>query len=266
MRYSNLHNHTVFSDGKHTALENVQAAIEKNMLSLGFSDHSFTACDPSYCMHLERYDEYRREVTALKEAYAEQLPIYLGMELDYYSDMPQGDYDYIIASVHYIVENGVTYPIDHTPQQQKDCIAQVFGGDVLGMVQRYFDMLTEHVIRVKPTFVGHFDVITKFSLMPEEDENYRRIAREALEKIIPHCPYLEINTGGISRGWRETPYPAAYLLDTIRELGGRILLGADSHHIDNLTFRFDECVELLKAHGFTEIWVFNGKDFDPVAI
>jgi len=266
MRYSNLHNHTVYSDGKNTALENVQAAIAKNMLSLGFSDHSFTACDPSYCMHLEQYEAYCREITALKAQFREQLPIYLGMELDYYSDMPQGDYDYIIASVHYIVHNGVTYPIDHSPQQQKDCIREVFDGDVLGMVQRYFDMLAEHVARIKPTFVGHFDVITKFSLMPEEDEAYRRIAREALQKIIPHCPYLEINTGGISRGWRETPYPAAYLLDTIRELGGRILLGADSHHIDNLTFRFDECVQLLKDHGFTEIWTFNGKTFDPVAI
>lgn len=48
MRYSNLHNHSTYSDGKSTMEENIQAAIRKNMHSLGFSDHSFTACDPSY--------------------------------------------------------------------------------------------------------------------------------------------------------------------------------------------------------------------------
>ena len=266
MRYSNLHTHTVYSDGKQTVEENIQAAIEKNMLSLGISDHSFTACDPSYCMRLEHYDAYYREITELKEKYKAQIPVYLGLELDRYSDMPKEDYDYIIASVHYIVENGVTYPVDHSAQQQRYCIDEVCDGDVLIMAQKYFDLLTEHVIRTKPTFVGHFDVITKFSLMPEEDENYRRIAREALAKIIPHCPYLEVNVGGIVRRLRTTPYPADYLLDAIRELGGRILLSSDSHHIDNQIFRFDECVELLKEHGFTEIWMFNGKDFDPVAI
>ena len=52
MRYSNLQTHSVFSDGKHSLEENVRSAIEKGMCSLGFSDHSFTPCDTSYCMDL----------------------------------------------------------------------------------------------------------------------------------------------------------------------------------------------------------------------
>ena len=75
MRYSNLHNHSDFSDGKHTPEENVLSAIEKNMMSLGFSDHSFTACDPSYCMWEEKYDAYKQEINRLKQKYAKQLPI-----------------------------------------------------------------------------------------------------------------------------------------------------------------------------------------------
>lgn len=266
MRYSNLHNHTVFSDGKHTMEENILSAIKKNMLSLGFSDHSFTACDPSYCMKQERYGEYLQTISGLKEKYREQLPIYAGMELDYYSQMPAGDYDYIIASVHYIIRNGVTYPIDHSPRQQEDCIRDAFEGDVLAMAKCYYDMLTEHVIRVKPTFVGHFDVITKFSLMPEEEEAYRQIAVSALKEVLKHCPYVEMNTGGISRGWRKTPYPGAYLLQTLKDNGGEILLGADSHDKNNLAFHFDECVKLLKENGFDHISVFNGNGFDKMAI
>ena len=266
MRYSNLHNHTTFSDGKHTVEENVLSAIEKNMLSLGFSDHSFTACDDSYCMRTERYEEYLQAIAQAKSKYADQIPVYAGMELDYYSQVDVSAYDYILASVHYIIRDGVTYPIDHSPQQQLDCIRDAFGGDILAMAKCYYDMLTEHVIRTKPLFVGHFDVITKFSLMPEEDDGYRKIATEALKEILKHCPYLEMNTGAISRGWRKTPYPAAYLLDAVKEYGGQILLGADSHHKDNLTFHFDESVQLLKENGFDHICVFNGKDFDQMAI
>ncbi len=57
MRFSNLHTHTTFSDGVGTVRENIESAIAKNMLSLGFSDHSFTACDTSYCMKLEDYEK-----------------------------------------------------------------------------------------------------------------------------------------------------------------------------------------------------------------
>lgn len=266
MRYSNLHNHTVFSDGKHTMEENIQSALEKNMLSLGFSDHSYTPCDTSYCMKEEDYGKYLEQIRALQVKYADRLPIYAGLELDYYSETDTSVYDYVIASIHYIISNGICYPIDHSPQQQLDCINEAFGGDVIAMAAHYFDMLCEHVERTKPTFVGHFDVITKFSLMPEDDERYREIARNALKRIVATCPYVEMNTGAISRGWRKLPYPGAYLLDTLRECGGHILLNSDSHHKDNLTCFFDESVLILKQAGFDHICVFNGTGFDEVPI
>lgn len=266
MRYSNLHNHSNFSDGKHSLEENVRSAIEKNMLSLGFSDHSFTACDTSYCMKEEDYGRYLQEIAGLKEKYADRLPIFAGLELDYYSDTDVSVFDYFLASVHYIIKDGFCHAIDHSPQQQKDCIEMAFGGDVIAMAECYYDMLCEHVEKWKPTFVGHFDLITKFSLIPEEDKRYQEIAREALKRVIKTCPYVEMNTGAISRGWRKLPYPGAYLLDTLRENGGQVLLNADSHHIDNLTTFFDESVEILKNAGFDHICMFNGKTFDEVGI
>ena len=255
MRYVNLHTHSTFSDGKHTLEEILLSAIEKNMLGVGFSDHSHTACDESYCMLTPQYDAYQAEIQRLKKVYGHRIGIYTGMELDYYSEKGRWDYDYILASVHYIIKDGITYPIDHSAQQQLDCIA-AFGGDVLAMVQCYYDMLCEHVERCNPTFVGHFDVLTKFSLMPEDDERYRQIARNALKRILKTCPYIEMNTGAIARGVRTVPYPCDYLLDTIRENGGQILLSSDSHHKDTLTFGFDEAVQRLKNAGFDHIVQF----------
>ena len=264
MRYSNLHNHSCFSDGEHTVAQIVAAAEEKNMLSIGFSDHSYTACDPSYCMALEQYDSYLRTIENAKRS--SSIPVYAGIEQDYYSEMIFDGLDYVIASVHYIIKNGICYTVDHSLAQQQNCIVNAFGGNVLEMAKCYFDMLCEHVERVKPTFVGHFDVISKFSIMPEADDRYRTVVEDALKQIIKSCPYIECNTGAIARGLRTIPYPNPDFWNVIREEGGRIVLNADSHQKENLTFYFDEMVSLLKEKGFEAIYVFNGKDFDAVNI
>ena len=47
---SNLHTHTTFCDGVDTPEEMVQAALGLRMDTIGFSGHSFTPIDTSYCM------------------------------------------------------------------------------------------------------------------------------------------------------------------------------------------------------------------------
>ncbi len=264
MRYTNLHTHTNFSDGAHSVAENIASAVEKNMLSLGFSDHSYTPCDPLYCMQPERYEPYLQTIAQAKQE--SPIPIYTGLELDRYSDDDTSVFDYIIASVHYIIKDGVCHPIDHSQAQQQICMRDAFHGSVLDMAKCYYDLVGEHVARVKPLFVGHFDVITKFSLMPEEDDAYRAIAADTLKEVLKICPYIELNTGAISRGWRKTPYPAAYLLKVVKENGGHMVLGSDSHNLNNLTFHFDESLEILRQAGIDHIAVFNGTGFDHTPI
>lgn len=264
MRYSNLHTHTLFSDGKHTMEENIAAAMEKNMLSLGFSDHSLTPIDSNYCIQREAYETYLQTARVLRETSG--IPVYAGLELDAYSEEDVSIFDYIIASVHYLYRNDQYYPLDHNPQLLDKCIGEAFGGDVLDMIRCYCDTLGEHVAKVNPTFVGHFDLIAKFSTMPETDDRYRAIMADALKEIIKLCPYIELNTGAISRGWRKLPYPADFLLDVVRENGGRIVLSSDCHNKDHLTYWFDEAVALLKEKDIRSIWIFNGTGFDPQGI
>jgi hypothetical protein len=58
----------------------------------------------------------------------------------------------------------------------------------------------------------------------------------------------------------------AQLLDVMKQNGGEVVLGSDSHHRDNLTFYFDECVEILKENRIDHISIFNGIGFDRMAI
>jgi histidinol-phosphatase (PHP family) len=264
MRFSNLHTHTTFSDGKGTVEENIKSAIAKNMRSIGFSDHSFTACDTSYCMKLSDYERYCTEVKTMAKKYQNQIPVFLGLEKDYYSEIERDSFDYIIASVHYIVKNGVCYPIDHSRVQQEDCVREAFGGNILDMAKCYYEMTAEHAMRSRPDVIGHFDVLNKFSYMPETDDRYMYLAENAMKAIFPYCHRFEINTGGISRGWRKDPYPSLYLLQLLRELGGEVVINSDSHHPDHLDFHFMESAALLRKAGYETFSVFNGKDFEKV--
>lgn len=266
MKFSTLHTHSTYSDGKGTLRENIESAIAKNMASIGFSDHSFTACDTSYCMMLDDYDKYCQEVRALKEEYRDKIPVYLGIECDYYSDIDKSMFDYTIASVHYIVKGGVCYPIDHSPRQQEECIRDAFGGNVIDMAKCYFDMITEHAMKLRPTFIGHFDVINKFSLMPEDSDAFRDASIESMKEIVKVCPYFELNTGGIARGWRKNPYPNDYLLSLLLELGGEVLINSDSHHPDNLDFFFPESVGILKSIGYDHVSLLGENGFYKVGI
>ncbi len=254
MNYCDYHSHTIFSDGKNTPEEMVKAAIARGMPAIGFSDHSDTPCDQSYCMKAEQYPAYLTELNRLKEKYADQITIMRGLELDYDSDMALAkELDYYLGSVHYLFFDNKAYAVDHARDIQLDCINTEFGGDKLAFAQDYFDTVVKHIRRCKPTIVGHFDVIAKFSLMDEDDPAYRRIALDALEKVVKICPVVEVNTGAIARKWRDRPYPADFILRGLREMGGEVILGADAHAVDTIGYAFPLAVELIKKAGFDHL-------------
>jgi len=266
MRFSNLHTHTVFSDGIGTVRENIESAISKNMLSLGISDHSFTSCDTSYCMKLSDYDKYIEEIEKLKTEYKNKIPIFLGIEKDYFSEIDKDAFDYVISSVHYIIKNDVCYPVDHSAEQQKNCINDAFDGDVFEFSKHFYNMVAEQAALVKPDIIGHFDVINKFSIMPENDEKYINIAKNALKETAKYCNVFEINTGAIARGIRNKPYPNEVLLKLLLEIGGEFVINSDCHNPKFLDCYFKESAELLKNIGYEYFLVFTGNGFDKIML
>ena len=78
----NYHTHTCFCDGKHTPEEMVLEAIRLGCREIGFSGHSYTPFDGSFCMTKENTLAYIDTVRALQRKYANQIKIYLGIEQD----------------------------------------------------------------------------------------------------------------------------------------------------------------------------------------
>ena len=244
-----LHVHSTFSDGENEPGEIVLAAIAKGVKTLGFSNHSYTGFDESYCMQKGRQTEYRKTINALKDAFSGRIKICCGVEQDFYSTVTTDGYDYVIGSVHYILKDGVYIPVDETAEILKHAAKEHFAGDMLGLCEAYFENAGRVYEKTKCDIVGHFDLITKFNeqekLFDEADPRYINAYKKAVDRVIKGCKAFEINTGAVCRGYRTTPYPSESIRDYIRQKGGRFILSSDSHQKKTLCFAFDKFRSLI---------------------
>ena len=251
-----LHVHTRFCDGNNTAEEMVLAALDKKLDCLGFTAHSYTFFDESYCLSRENTQAYREEIARLKEKYAGQIQILCGIEQDVYSQMPTNGYDYVIASMHYLKKDGAYLPLDESAALLCQAVNRHYGGDFFALVEDYYAALARLVPGTNADIIGHFDLITKFCELglPVDQENPRYIAAytAALDALLPLGIPFEINTGAIARGYRSTPYPSRAILEEIQRRGGRVLLSSDSHSAHTLAFQFERWAAFARELGFVD--------------
>ena len=246
-----LHVHTVFSDGKNTPEEIVLEAIRKGLGTIGFSDHSYTFFDESYCMKKERIGEYFDTIRSLGDRYDEKIEILAGIEQDYYSNEPTDRCDYVIGSVHYLKLQNDYIEVDWSPQILRSAAERYFGGDLYALAAQYYETVGDLGRKMRPDIIGHFDLISLFNekeaLFSEDDPRYLKPAFAAVDRLIDSgCRVFEINTGAMARGYKETPYPSETLRDYIRKKGGRFILSSDSHRKETLCYAFSEYLDETK--------------------
>ena len=259
-----VHTHATCCDGKSTLAEMAAAAYAAGVRYYGVSCHSHTPIDldVGYVLPADM-TEYRQAVLALRAEYAGRMEVLLGLEWDSQSDiMPEG-FDYWIGSAHYQRQGGKAYAADWGEEAFTACRDEAFGGDALAVAEGYFREVAR-VASMKPTILGHMDLITKLNagnrFFNESAPRYKKAALEALHAADPTATLLEINTGGMARGYRDAPYPALFLLREWRTMGGQIILTSDSHSADTVLHGYGDSIVLAKAAGFdkTTILTLNG--------
>ena len=246
------HIHTRYADGADTPERMVLAALEAGLPELGFSEHAYVSFDPSCCMTPAQTLEYRQEIARLKAAYAGQLRILCGIEMDYDAEDDPAAYDYVIGSVHYLEVKGQIYSVDLSPEETLRCIAEGFGGDCDSYTEAYFDKVSRLPEKTHANIIGHFDLITKFdrrgAAMNTDSPRYRAAWQAALRRLAGRA-LLEINTGAMSRGYTDRPYPSAEMLRFWTGLGGSVLLSSDAHAPQNIGYAFPEAEALAMQQG-----------------
>ena len=248
MILKDYHMHTNRCDGTASAEEMVKAAVEQGLVEIGFSEHSHTDFDDTYCLTEEGMKEYCSEILALREKYADQISIKLGLEMDLGSDADTEGLDYWIGSVHYIKidrgEGPLYIPVDESAQIQREAAEQYFDGDIIAFAEKYFEAVGTVAEKTGCSIIGHFDLVSKFNekenLFDEEDPRYIAAWKKAVDRLIPAGVPFEINTGAMSRGLRSQPYPSDSMREYIREKGGSFILSSDSHRTDTLCFKFGD--------------------------
>ena len=61
---------------------------------------------------------------------------------------------------------------------------------------------------------------------------------------------LEVNTGGIAKGYLKDPYPAPFLLTAWKEWGGEVIVNSDCHNASLLDAGYAQAEELLLSLGY----------------
>lgn len=214
----------------------VREAIKAGLEVLGFSDHAaYPIPCPSERMNLDQVEDYMQSITALKEKYADDIKILLGMEVEYYPD--QWEYlreyrkrlDYCILGQHQISLDGQSsYHLHHRDQLLEYV-------DKLGLA-------CEHGLC---DIIAHPDVcMWDYPVLDGSVyEAAEKIAAISLQYDVP----LELNCGsGVRCGKRRYQdgyryaYPVRPFFETFAKHNCKIVIGLDIH--DPSLFHTDEYI------------------------
>lgn len=223
----NLHTHTTrCRHASGTEEEYVQQAIAGGLQVLGFSDHTPHRFPGTYYstmrMFPEELEDYCATVMALKEKYAGQIHIYLGLEVEYYPRL-------IPALLELIKPFPIEYMIlgQHWCGNEENEIHNGRATDDELSLARYCDQTIEAMQTGLFTYFAHPDLFNFIG----DDSIYRRhigrLCQTAKDTNVP----LEINFLGLRDGRN---YPRELFWEIAGEIGCPVVFGSDAHTVQHV--------------------------------
>ncbi len=249
--------------------EIVQRYIEKQFSWIGITEHT-PAIDENLLypdekkagltpeLLLNRFAEYMVECRRLQKKYRNQIRIFAAMEIETYSGYEQFvpsliarfQPDYIVGSIHFVNDMG----FDYSPSEYDEIVERVGGKDKLYCL--YFDQQYEMIKLLKPSVIGHFDLIRIFDdeykdrlLKPEIMQRIKR----NLELIKDLDLVMDLNLRSMAKGADE-PYITSSILKMAYELEIPVVPGDDSHGMSSVGNFLTEGIEILTNIGFSTNW------------
>jgi histidinol-phosphatase (PHP family) len=255
-----LHNHHRRCGHAQGELEDYAAhAAEHGFAMLGVSDHAplFSNPDdhPIPGIHMARsdYPNYLREARDLRERYADQLQVRIGIEADYLEGseevyreaLASRDLDYIIGSVHTFAGFHVYNPRTWPPV-----------GERAGLFAAYFDALRKAARSGMFDILAHIDAVKVFG--PEVFEVAGHEIEPTLDAIAASGVVVEFNTAGIRKCGEAFPNPE--LVRGLVARGVPFTFGSDAHRPDELGYGAKEILALCGELGIREFAIFDGRE------
>lgn len=270
---TNYHSHSVFCDGRAPMEDFVRFAIAKGVRKYGFSAHAPLPFHTSWNMNLEDFPYYKNEFFRLKEKYAGQIELFLGLEVDYIEGVFDAksslyswdDIEYKIGSVHYLdpLPEGGFFSVDGKFYNFQKKLDKIYNGDIRIATERFFEISSNMVRKGGFDIVGHLDKISQNGMnCPGFDKTakwYVDLVTDYLELIKEQNLMIEINTKSFTE--LGITYPDVQFFPIVRELRIPVMVNSDCHYPDKITDGFYEVYELLKQAGFQSIMELAGKEW-----
>ena len=220
----NLHTHTTrCNHAKGEDEEYVLAAIEAGYKKLGFSDHTpfpykdgFVSNDR---MRMDELEGYYTSVESLREKYADQIEILLGLECEAVEEFfpflqeQRKRVDYLIFGNHGDRRTGVFFGAAKKPEE----LIQSLECAVKGMESGLF------------LYMAHPDFM--FYAYPEFDETARQVSIELCRAAKRLSVPLEYNLYGVAKGKPAVGlgYPCREFWEIAAQEGVKAVIGVDAH-------------------------------------
>jgi len=260
----NCHVHTRESDGRHSAREVLEMAVESGVGVVCFTDHFRIPVEVKDYATRDHSDEYYDELRRLKVEFAGRVEVLVGVELDWISgfedwfvgELGGREYDFIIGSSHWLKGNEGKFRRPHLGGGGTEC----FGGDK-EFVLRMLDETRKMVEFGLLDCVGHLDAFVR----RVEDKSvldgawYLEGVGEVLDLMAERGVCLEINCSGFDVFGRQ--FPSEDILRMAFDRGVGVCVGNDFHSEDffDFDFKLEEGLEVLREVGFDEVVVFRGR-------
>jgi histidinol-phosphatase (PHP family) len=250
---TDYHIHTLYSDGKATPEENIEAAISAGIREIGFSEHvNLISGKQDWCMDISKVPAYISHIKFLRKT-EKRIKVRLGLEVDYFAGKENLLYefinklglDYVIGSVHYMGKTTV----DSSPEYYE-------GKNIDDLYESYFNIVNEAVASGLFDIIAHCDLVRIYNFKPLRDPEslYRNLAKV----MSKHDVAFEINTNGRNRPVGDF-YPDRRFLRIFNEENVTVCVNSDSHMPSRIGQYFDEAYGLLKEAGYKEMAVFSNR-------
>lgn len=219
---ANYHTHTArCRHATGTEEEYIQNGLASGLQVLGFSDHTPYPFPEGYYSKMRMYPhelaEYVQTLSSLREKYAAQIRLHIGLEVEYYpahfADLltwvRDQDVEYLLLGQHWLGNEQGEVHVNRAFDDEAR-LARCCDQTIDAMQTGVFSYIAHPDL---PNFVGDSKIY---------DRHMRRMIREANACGLP----LEINLHG-AMGNRA--YPNPHFWELVAEEGGKAVLGRDAH-------------------------------------
>lgn len=228
MIYASYHNHTpLCRHATGSPEEYVEEAIRGGLKIFGFSDHTPYLYDGDYYpygvkMLPQEIEQYVDTVLTLKQKYASDITIHLGLEMEYYPKFFDRLLEFLAPyPLEYFLLAQHNLGNDMLPDGTPDVSSFTPTTDEKQLI-RYVDQCIEAMNTGKFIYFAHPDVFHFTGPDEVYQEHMRRLCIAAKKIDLP----LEINLQGVTE---DRFYPNPLFWSLASEIGNKVVLGADAH-------------------------------------